>query len=241
MPRLIHQIQNLFFPAICEICGTFTPPLTYVCKSCETKWLPPIDTHSCLTCGTILHHSKSSPKRCINCLERRYHFQKNVSALPYQHKMKELLLSYKFGKKIHLSRFFARQIIEKIYHSNLSLQNVTLTYVPIHPKRFKQRGFNQAQELARHVAQHFQLPFLGLLSKTNHTVAQALLDHSDREKNIQGVFTPCLRSLEKLKENTTIWLIDDVFTTGATVNECAKMLSQSPKITSIITITAFHG
>jgi len=151
------------------------------------------------------------------------------------------MLAYKFGKKIYLARLLANFFLEKIAHEQLSTKNTVITFVPIHSKRYSERRFNQAEEIALLIAKKLQLPCLKLLKKTLHTEAQANLDLDDRTTNLKGAFSPMESSLDTLPNQTKIWLIDDVFTTGATVHACAKILIKSKKITQVTSLTAFHG
>jgi len=151
------------------------------------------------------------------------------------------MLAYKFGKQIHLARLFADELYHLIKKNQLSTANVTLTSVPIHPRRFAQRHFNQAEEIACILAKKLNLPYLKLIKKIIHTEAQASLDLDDRATNIKDAFAPINKTLNRLREPTTIWLIDDVFTTGATIQTCAKILMRHPKVKEVSSITAFHG
>ncbi len=99
-----------------------------------------------------------------------------------------------------------------------------LVPVPLHKKRLKERGFNQAEILANEVAKGFGAQVANILCRNRNTIPQVDLDEKERQKNVQGVFS-CLEH-SKIK-NQNIILIDDVLTTGATMGECARVLKES--------------
>ncbi len=100
-----------------------------------------------------------------------------------------------------------------------------LVSIPLHKKKLKQRGFNQAEEIAKELSENLKLPvFNDILIKTKQTPAQVKLEKEEREKNIRGVFL-CQKS--ELVTNKKILLVDDIFTTGATMEECARVLKDA--------------
>lgn len=99
-----------------------------------------------------------------------------------------------------------------------------LTWVPVHPSRRRERGFDQAEELARAAAARLGLPVMACLERRRRTVAQHSLGHLERAENVAGVFAPATPALARIR---AMWLvvIDDVMTTGATLSGCAGALT----------------
>lgn len=129
-----------------------------------------------------------------------------------------LVRNLKYGSVRVLAPFmvdYMVSVIERMQISNLDM----VTYVPMHPVRQRKRGFNQSELLARMIAEQIGVPCEALLERTRNAKQQARLDRTEREKNLDGSFA-CTRDLR----GRTILLIDDVFTTGATAKECARVL-----------------
>lgn len=103
-------------------------------------------------------------------------------------------------------------------------QKPIVTCVPLHPKRFKERGFNQAEIIARHLAKIYDLRFTNLLQRTRDTSQQVGKSREERLRNLEGAFSVLEASILNRK---SVLLVDDVWTTGTTLSECAKTLKQS--------------
>ncbi len=127
--------------------------------------------------------------------------------------------TYKYGGRLPLSQFFAEELIRGI--QNETRPDVLLP-MPLHSTRLKERGFNQSVEIARHISSTMNLPMsLNTLTKTRDTAPQAGLPWDERRKNIKGAYQ-CKDSLF----NQHIVLIDDVMTTGASLNEAALVIKK---------------
>ena len=102
-----------------------------------------------------------------------------------------------------------------------------LCAVPLHKTKLKQRGFNQAEEIAQHLSKFLKVPFLpDVLVKIKKTPSQTALSKEERKKNVSGVFKANPQK-QKMIEGKNIFLVDDILTTGATMEECAKILKQN--------------
>ena len=109
--------------------------------------------------------------------------------------------------------------------------------VPISKKRFKERGYNQSSIIARNIAKSFDLQYIeDALIKNKDNIPQSLLKKEDREDNVKNIYTLNSNRIDSLK-NKKILIVDDIFTTGNTVNECAKVLRKiNIKQVGILTI-----
>jgi len=137
--------------------------------------------------------------------------------------MQYLIKKLKYQKKIHYASLLSQLFIQKSDHLQEFQLPQAIIPIPMHAKRLRQRGFNQALELSRFFASHYQLPLnYSHLIRSRHTDLQAGMSAKDRQKNVQRAF--------RVKHSLPyehIALIDDVMTTGSTVNEAAKVLKQS--------------
>lgn len=210
---------DLLFPPFCTSCGQLG---AFLCDVCETE---------------IELIAQPLP------LPSPAHLDQLRAAAWYQEPLKTLLHTYKYQSVkeigVSLGEFLAQ---------NQPIPIATCcTAVPLHRQRQRDRGFNQSEVIAQTYARALHLFYQPLLQRVRFTVAQAqLTDKNDRQKNITNCFqlsTP----LQKLKPswwtdlNAIVIVIDDVTTTGSTLNECARVLKESGFAGAVIGLTVAHG
>ena len=140
----------------------------------------------------------------------------------YEGPLQESIHRWKYEGKIHLTPFFGRWMAEELFNYWDADIPDLLVPVPLHVQRLRERGFNQALLLVRELSRCTGIPYLnGILRKKRATVPQVQLSGSERERGVRGTFE--VFEKESVEERW-ILLVDDVFTTGATVNECARVL-----------------
>ena len=153
---------------------------------------------------------------CGRCLAKSPHYDATVAAYNYDFPLDKLVQSFKYGHRLALGTYFGRQL------ASLSEGIVAdlIIPLPLHPLRLRERGFNQALELARPAGRALNLPIDSTsCSRTRNTQAQANLAWRERTKNVRGAFH-CATDFT----NKRIILVDDVMTTGASLDECARTL-----------------
>lgn len=159
---------------------------------------------------------------CGNCLESKPHYAKARAVAGFETVIMDAIHKFKYGRNISigdaLGSFMAGFSFPDFDFSEYSL----LLPVPLHVERLRERGFNQSLLLAKKLGKKYKLPVsFSLLKRCKSTLSQTGLNKNEREKNIKGAFVVTDR--EKLAGKSII-LIDDVYTTGATINECARLL-----------------
>ena len=153
---------------------------------------------------------------CGQCLSKPPHFDATLAAYSYDFPLDKLVQSFKYGHRLALGAYFGRQLAVLAEKTAADL----IIPLPLHPLRLRQRGFNQALELARPVGQALHLPIdSSSCRRIRNTQAQATLAWRERTKNIRGAFH-CTADLSDQR----IILVDDVMTTGASLDECARTL-----------------
>lgn len=161
-----------------------------------------------------------------------------MTSLPYSHPdVKKIITAFKFSFVDTLAGSLASLMIQAIRQQGLQdyFGKFTLIPVPLHPRRLKWRGFNQSQLLADKLASQLNLPAASGLIRTKNTKPQADLDRESRKTNITDAF-----AVAKEVTGQKILLVDDVATTGTTLNEIAKLLKQA-HVGEVWAITAAHG
>lgn len=218
--RILDFIYDLLFPIECFGCGQEGK---WLCAECFQKI--PINTAAiCPFCRGISPLNMVCP-RC----QRKFHLDGIWIASDYENEvLQEMIkaLKYRFAETLEepLGRILINFLETNRIFANFS-DEIILAPVPLHRRRFLERGFNQASLLSEQVSNHFHLPLeKKVLERCRYTMPQVDLEEAARQTNIAGAFL--CRQPEKINKKIVI-LTDDVLTTGATMEECAKALKQS--------------
>ncbi len=222
---------SLFLPAECKICSK---PLkssnrSFICEECWNKveWLEP---PYCSRCSKPFFLSETSPINsfsiCAECKKNSLYFKKVFVPTLYEGVMKKIIHIFKYERKRGVIRGI-KKIMETYFSQNhfpFSLPHLVVP-IPLYRKKLKERGFNQAELLARIIAEYFNIELSkNNLKKIKPTKSQTKLSASERIKNMKGAF------VVKNKEEfcgKSILLVDDIYTTGATVKEAAEILKKA--------------
>jgi competence protein ComFC len=216
--ELVESIVNIIYPNLCCTCkAQLSEGERLLCKKCseEIKIIP---TPHCIKCGRHL------PVKgiCGECRSGRHLLESVYCACIFDGVMKECIHNFKYKNRLTLMQIF-KDIVFEFAIDNPFMENVDIVVpVPLHPARLRQRAYNQSVIIASEIAHTFSLPLEDrILKKIKNTRPQSALDKNKRQQNIKGSFALKKPSFVKGKR---ILLVDDVFTTGATANECASVL-----------------
>ncbi len=161
-------------------------------------------------------------------------FEKLFYCFKYEGNIRKLILNYKFNEKSYLYKTFVNFLLKNEKWFEIFKTCDTIIPIPISKKRKKERGYNQSLLIAKELSKKLQLSLNNnCLYKIKDTIEQSKLNKEERKKNIQGVYK--LKN-EQMLENKKVLLIDDIYTTGNTVNEASKILKKA-KVDSIIVLT----
>ena len=216
--RGIKAFDKALYPmdCTCDVCGEeLVADTRYrLCSDCIAK-LPFANGHRCLCCGVPLADESDY---CNRCQYERGAFVKNRSPLVYEGETRKIIYSLKFGKKKYLAQTLGALMADEFLKDNMEAD--IIVYVPMTEAEEKKRGFNQSELLADEVGRRLNIAVLPALVKIKETKAQKELGGKERAQNLEGAFACVFEQVN----NRKILLIDDIFTTGATANECAKVL-----------------
>lgn len=205
--------QWLRLPAVCALCKHYHNHASSVCKRCSAL-LVRIE-HACCICALPL--PTPTPHPCGHCIKQKPIFDRVITNLCYQEPLRSLLHEFKFENGLYLRRFLAELMLDA--WDNASIQPDCLVPVPMHKQRLRQRGFNQAMELAKILSRKRGLKLAtGLCQKRHNTSPQSGLDRSQRQRNLAHAFVAHAHDYQH------IVLVDDLLTTGSTANELARVL-----------------
>lgn len=218
---MIRKILDLIYPRRCMFCGELLDNKNeFYCMKCYYK-LPFVEENRCLVCGREM---VNKDKICLPCRTHKRNFDENHPVFLYSDEMSSALKRYKFAGKMYYHKPFAQfiyaEIEEKLKHIDYIL------YPPINRRTFYKRGFNQCELIAKELSLKSGVPYLkNAVLKVRQYKKQSLASGKDRYKNVKGAFKINDKYHEILK-GKRILLIDDVLTTGATLDECSKMLKK---------------
>jgi ComF family protein len=221
--KIFAQAVNIIFPAKCVICNSLTAEVMSLCTDCW-KNIEFITDPQCGLCGFPFDFDMGEGILCATCNCTSPFFDKALSIFKYSNYSKSLILKLKYNDQLHIAHFLAKLISERLH--NLYEYRVIIP-VPLHVKKMRKRLFNQSAIIASHVAKISKLDFLpnSLIKKRNDT-PQNKLNRERRKTNILNSFSVAEES-KKFIQGKNIILIDDVYTTGSTVNECSKTLKKA--------------
>jgi len=229
--KIEESFLSLFLPADCKICSKPLKSLncSFICEECwnKVKWLEP---PYCSICSKPFSPSETSPINsfsiCAECKKNSLYFKKVFVPTLYEGVMKKIIHIFKYQGKRGVIRGI-KKIMETYFSQNhLPFSHLHLVVpIPLYRNKLKERGFNQAELLARIIAEYFNIKLSkSNLEKIKPTQSQTKLSASKRIKNMKGVFV--------VKNKEEFWgkdilLVDDIYTTGATLKEAAKILKKA--------------
>lgn len=201
-----------------------------LCDTCREKitW---IKGRTCGKCGKPLENWYF-PDTCRDCLNEKHFFTKGFSCAVYDDSVKKIIIDLKYNGKGYYAKHIAEIMYQKLNEQNLQID--CIIPVPLHPKKQKERGYNQSYLLAKHLAHLSQTEINDrILIRNRYTQSQNKLSLINRQKNIKNAFTIINNGYIC---NKNILLVDDVYTTGNTVDACCKeMMRYGVKNIYIIT------
>ncbi len=219
-------LVDTVFPRICVVCGAVLSGnrKSCFCSKCLSRISfikPPI----CSCCGFPFIDYGGADHFCSECISLPQYFSIARSVGRYETSLRDAIHQFKYKGKIAVGETLGKLMAEYEYDS-FSIEDYSLIVpVPLHPRRLRERGFNQSVVLAREIAGEHSISLdFTILKRMIYTEPQVNLDRKKRGSNVKGAFK--IMDSEGVKGERVI-LIDDVYTTGSTVRECARVLIRS--------------
>ncbi len=220
-------LPTWIFPKRCLCCRKFIKEALDLCSFCQESWSA-LKPSRCTLCLYPFGEDFQN-HLCGDCLAEENGFEKVMALGLYQESLKDLILGFKFQGRERLGDFFAQRFSEACPEADVILP------VPLHPKKLRQRGYNQSAVIAKRLSRIRKIAWSpSVLKKIKETLPQSELRGTARRKNLQGAFIVTDR--EKISGKRVL-LIDDVYTTGTTVREASKqLLKQGAKSVTVFVI-----
>lgn len=229
MKRFGEAVKDFIWPRRCEICGlSVDRPGRYLCSECLMR-LPFFPTDGlCRVCGREAVGLKGE-FLCKECRRHRKNYDRAASALQFEDEVKKLVHSFKSGCAVYLRDDFC-DIMEGVVRSRFRLDLITaVTSVPLTIRHRFLRGYDQCAIIAKELSRRIGRPYFPLLKRCGFPKRQAGLSEEERVENVKGTFA--VRDALRLKlgeiAKPLVLIVDDVMTTGSTLDECAKTLKHA--------------
>lgn len=211
MKALINAILDAFHPKRCISCGKITDE-DYLCDYCSEMLEFTDPLKRCIKCGLL-------KKDCM-CKYRVFTFNGCISPFIKKDPAQRIMYSFKLRRKFRAAEFLANEMAFCVKNEYRDINFDGVCFVPMHKSRKRVRGFNQSEVLAERIAKILSLPIINALSCVKSAHSQhKIKDYKERFKNVKGIY-----KANGTFGGKTLLLVDDIMTTGATLNECAAVL-----------------
>lgn len=215
----------MIYPRQCPGCREAIPPDVLICEHCWSKFVR-IGQPACMRCGRRLNDDEA--ELCGACEKSNHHYRQGMAVFTYDGPVRKAMSDLKFNGFGENADFFASEAIEQ-YGSRISnLAPDAIVPVPIHRSKRAYRGYNQAELIAGYIAEALEIPMVtDLLTRKRRTLAQKRLNPRSRADNLMSAFacdTSKYTHEEVARRYKHVLLVDDIYTTGATMENCTCAL-----------------
>ena len=209
--------MDIAFPRRCPACDEIVPFGWMICPECRTEFKyvkPP----RCLRCGKHMEHLEA--EYCTDCRKGKHLYLRGRALYDYR-SVATSLYRFKYAGRQEYGKYYAREVENYLGEAIRCWNADVLVPVPIHYTRKHDRGYNQAEVLAKELGKLLEIPVdTRLIKRVKKTVPQKLLDDKQRQNNLKKAF--------KIGRNDVKWksviIVDDIYTTGSTIDACASVL-----------------
>ena len=217
-----ETILNILFPRRCPVCGGIVKPAgRLICPSCFRE-LSFVKSPTCKKCGKEIEDE--TMEFCDDCMAHRHAFEYGMALLNYNDVAKNSMIQIKYHNKREYLDFYGAALAVRFEREIRKMMVDAIIPVPVHPSRRRKRGFNQAEVLANIVGERLGIPVKPeLLKRTKKTLPQKELTVGERLKNLSGAF----RAEAVPEDIRRILLVDDIYTTGSTLEACSRVLKKA--------------
>lgn len=228
-----HIITELLFPRRCPVCDDIVRPWGALCCPVCKKKLRYLGANYCMKCGKGL--SVQEVEYCSDCKKYPHAFLRGRSLYQYE-SVAGAIFRFKYHGRQEYADFWAEELYRYLGRDILAMQADALVPVPLHKSRLLERGYNQAELLAQALSKRIEVPCrTNLVFRCKKTLPQKQLNYAERQNNLKNSFK---LSANDVKLNTVL-IIDDIYTTGSTVDALAKVfLEHGTEKVCVVTLAA---
>lgn len=225
MKTYVESFLELLYPEknTCFFCDAYDESIgeKYICPNCEArikKIVPP----SCSKCSKPIDFNAST-NICPDCSSYERHFEMSKSPFAYEGIIKKGIYNFKYYNKPYFYKFFGNCLLSYMKSINYMNFDYVLS-VPLHASKMRIRGYNQSELLAKYLSGKLSIPYVDALKRTKKTLKQSEQTKEERRKNLRNAFAVKKRANTEYIKNSSVLLVDDVYTTGSTADECSIAL-----------------
>lgn len=230
--KITEKCLELLFPSRCAVCDSVVGSGKDICPDCKRKLIF-ISENICMKCGKELNEREIY---CYDCKRKNHRFDKNLAVFPYPF-IRKSLYRFKYAGRAEYARFYAKATVLRHWDEIKEWNAEAIIPVPLHKKRLRKRGYNQAEELAKSLGEIVGIPVLtNFVIRQKNTLPMKRLQASKRQNNLKKAFL-IMQNDVKLK---TIIVVDDIYTTGATMDAVAKVCKDAG-VETVYTLTVAVG
>lgn len=220
-----NVIWDIFYPEKCMLCGKILKRgLSGVCGGCRKK-MPYITGDRCMKCSKKTDGTESV---CLDCKKHRHIYRQGYALFCYDRNTEHIIAGIKYSGKWRNIDWLTKELV---YHASVYIRKWNpqlIVPVPLHKSKLRKRGFNQAGLVARIVAAKYGIPYDDkLILRRKNTRPQKNLDDSERKYNLKNAFVVDNKRYNNYKRPERIILVDDIYTSGSTIDECAAELMKA--------------
>jgi len=219
--RTVDKILDLVFPRRCPVCHEITADRgQLICTECRKIFTYVTDPY-CIKCGKQLRNSEKLI--CKGCENGKMYFEQGRSTFIYDEAMRKSIYRYKYGNRPEYARYYSEEIFLRLEGKIKEWKPDVIVPIPLHKSKLQKRGYNQSYLLAKELSVLTGIPVDNqILLRTKETEKQKNLGASERALNLKNAFKINPNGVQYL----SAMLIDDIYTTGATMNSAAKVLRE---------------
>lgn len=223
--RLRERIVDLIYPRRCPICGGIVIPRDKkICPECS-KILCVIKEPRCKKCSKPIENQEQ--EFCFDCESKRFHYVRGLALWLYDHNMKQSIANFKYRNKKEYAKFYIEELLRHYSQDLLQMGADAFIPVPIHKSKRRVRGYNQAEIIADGVGKELGIQVIkDLLIRNKNTIAQKTLNNKERYQNLIQAFSLDKYQLKNYNDIKKVILVDDIYTTGSTIEACTNILLQ---------------
>lgn len=221
---MFEPLLDILYPRRCPICSEIVDKRGGLsCMECRNK-LTAVEEPLCKRCGKPME--QETREYCYDCERRRHYFERGFSVWLYNEDMQKSMAAFKYKGRQEYADFYVEELIKKHQREIEDISPDALVPVPIHKKKKLIRGYNQAEVLAVRLGEKLNIPVLPeLLIREKDTLPQKQLSDKERFRNISEAFAFSHKERHKYKKKLQrVLLVDDIYTTGSTIEACARTL-----------------
>lgn len=242
-PSLGSRLLDLIYPPRCALCEASLTGGAALCAACDAG-LPRLAAPFCKACGEPFEGLIDDSFSCPNCSKIRFAFDFARPAMPRDERVRQLIHGLKYRRHIHLAAELGRLAASSFDDPRLApalAGRWPLIPVPLHTRRLNHRHFNQAAEIARALSSQLTLPVCHALTRWRDTDTQTQLSRRQRQQNLRNAFRLSPKGARLLATSPPgVIIIDDVLTTGSTIDACARTLKKAG-FRNILAVTVMRG